>query len=71
MTRQGVALRDLVPVAAEEAKRCSLTAECEVLRDLDGLVDDLIVEQWGGPDFLDLLRQLGATVAPGEDREQG
>ena len=24
-----------------------------------------IVEQWGGPDLLDLLRQLGATIAQG------
>lgn len=34
----------------------------DVLRVSDGLV----VEHWGGPDLLDLVRQLGATVVPGE-----
>jgi hypothetical protein len=33
---------------------------------LDGLriEDGLFVEQWGGPDMFDLVRQLGATVVP-------
>lgn len=28
-------------------------------------------EQWGGPDMLDLVRQLGATIQAGADSEDG
>lgn len=34
------------------------------LVDFIRLEDGRFVEQWGGPDTLDLLRQLGATVRP-------
>ena len=36
------------------------------LLDTIRIQDGRIVEQWGGPDVLDLLRQLGATVASRE-----
>ena len=32
------------------------------LLDLVRVADGEFIEQWGGPDMLDLLRQLGATV---------
>ena len=35
------------------------------LVDLVRVQDGRIVEHWGGPDMLDLLTQLGATVEPG------
>ena len=40
------------------------------LLDMVRIQDGRIVEQWGGPDLLDLLRQLGATVASPEARKQ-
>src|SRR5688572_21750196 len=39
------------------------------LLDMVHIQNDRIVEQWGGPDLLDLLRQLGATVASPEARK--
>ncbi|CAG0987259.1 nogalonic acid methyl ester cyclase / aklanonic acid methyl ester cyclase [Anaerolineae bacterium] len=33
------------------------------LLDLVRVEDNKIIEQWGGPDFLDWLRQLGAVVS--------
>ncbi len=41
------------------------------LLDLIRIEQGRVVEQWGGPDFLDLLRQLGATVSVGQDQTQG
>jgi steroid delta-isomerase-like uncharacterized protein len=38
------------------------------LLDMIRIQNGRIVEQWGGPDMLDLLRQLGATVAFPEAR---
>lgn len=35
------------------------------LVDIIRVEDGKFAEQWGGPDMLDLLRQLGATVQPG------
>ena len=35
------------------------------LVDIVRLRDGRLLEHWGGPDMLDLLTQLGATVAPG------
>ena len=40
------------------------------LLDMVRIRDGRIVEQWGGPDVLDLLRQLGATVSAQEGRKQ-
>jgi predicted ester cyclase len=37
-----------------------------VLLDMIHVQDDRIVEQWGGPDVLDLVRQLDATIASRE-----
>lgn len=34
------------------------------LLDVLRIEDGLFVEQWGGPDMFDLVRQLGATVVP-------
>lgn len=36
------------------------------LVDMIRIEDGCFVEQWGGPDLFDLLRQIGATVTPGE-----
>jgi steroid delta-isomerase-like uncharacterized protein len=40
------------------------------LVDVVRIEDGRFVEQWGGPDLLDLLRQLGASVSAGENQKQ-
>jgi predicted ester cyclase len=39
--------------------------------DMVRIQDGRIVEQWGGPDVFDLLRQLGATVTSAQSRKAG
>ena len=40
------------------------------LLDMVRIQDGRIVEQWGGPDLFDLLRQLGATISSPESPER-
>jgi len=40
------------------------------LLDMVRIQDGRIVEQWGGPDLFDLVRQLGATISSPESRER-
>ena len=60
-----LALRDLMPVASEEAKRTTLTAEREILREVEGLTGEVAIEilYEPRPDYgqsLPALRQRGA-----------
>jgi GH15 family glucan-1,4-alpha-glucosidase len=62
-----VALRDLMPVASEEEKRAALTAEHEVLREIEGLAGEVELEVLYAPrpDYGRVRPRLAARGASG------